>query len=54
MTSRQKMNVFEPECLRSIVGITIGYRIKSEIELMRQKSGAKKELICRVGGGVLK
>ena len=51
-TERNKLNVFEMKCLRSMCGVTRLDRIRNEE--VRERTGVRKELAVRVDGNVLR
>ena len=52
LTERQKLNVFEMKCLRSITGVSRLDRIRNEV--VRARTGVRRELAARVDVNVLR
>ena len=52
MTERQKLNVFEMNCLRSMTGVSRLDRVRNEV--VRARTGVRRELAARVDVNVLR
>ena len=52
VTERQKLNVFEMECLRSMTGVSRLDRVRNEV--VRARTGVRRELAARVDMNVLR
>ena len=52
VTERQKLNVFEMKCLRSMTGVSQLDRVRNEI--VRARTGVRRELAARVDVNVLR
>ena len=52
VTERQKLNVFEMKCLRSMTGLSRLDRVRSEV--VRARTGVGRELAARVDMNVLR
>ena len=52
VNERQKLNVFEMKCLRSMAGVSRLDRLRNEE--VRERTGVRKELASRVDGNVLR
>ena len=52
VTERQKLNVFEMKCLRSMTGVSRLDRVRNEV--VRARAGVRRELAVRVDMNVLK
>ena len=52
VTERQKLNVFEMKCLRSMTGVSQLDRVRNEV--MRSRTGVRRELAARVDMNVLR
>ena len=52
VTERQKLNVFEMKCLRSMTGVSRLDRVRNEI--VRARTGVRRELAARVDMNVLR
>ena len=52
VTERQKLNVFEMKCLRSITGVSRLDRVRNEVA--RARTGVRRELAARVDMNVLR
>ena len=52
VTERQKLNVFEIKCLRSMTGVSWLDRARNEV--VRARTGVRRELAARVGMNVLR
>ena len=52
VTERQKLNVFEMKCLRSMTGVFRLDRIRNEV--VRARTGVERELAARVDMNVLR
>ena len=52
VTERQKLNVFEMKCLRSMTGVSWLDRVKNEV--VRARTGVRRELAARVDVNVLR
>ena len=52
VTERQKLNVFEMKCLRSITGVSWLDRVRNE--LVGARTGVKRELAARLDMNVLR
>ena len=52
VTKRQKLNVFEMECLRSMTGVSRMDRVRNEV--VRARTGVRRELAARVDMNVLR
>ena len=52
VTERQKLNVFEMECLKSMTGVSQLDRVRNEV--VRARTGVKRELAARVDINVLR
>ena len=52
VTERQKLNAFEMKCLRSMTGVSWLGRVRNE--LMRARTGVRRELAARVDMNVLR
>ena len=52
VTVRQKLNVFEMKCLRSMTGVSRSDRIRNEV--VRARTGVRRELATRVDMNVLR
>ena len=52
VTERQKLNVFEMKCLRSMTGVSRLDRVRNE--LVRARTGVRRELTARVDMNVLR
>ena len=46
VTERQKLNVFEMKCLRSMTGVSQLDRVRNEV--VRARTGVRRELAARV------
>ena len=46
VTERQKLNVFEMKCLRSMTGVSRLDRVRNEV--VRARTGVRRELVARV------
>ena len=51
-TERQKLNVFEMKCLRSMAGVSRLDRVRNEV--VRERTGVESELAARVDKSVLR
>ena len=51
-TERQKLNVFEMKCLRSMTGVSRLDRVRNEV--VRARTGVRRELAARVDMNVLR
>ena len=51
-SERQKLNVFEMKCLRSVASVSRLYRLKNEG--VRERTGVKKELAARGDMNILR
>ena len=51
-TERQKLNVFEMKCLRSMTGVSRLDRVRNEV--VRARTGMRRELAARVDMNVLR
>ena len=52
VTERQKLNVFEMKCLRSMTGASRLDRVRNEV--VRARTGVRRELAARVDVNVLR
>ena len=52
VTERQKLNVFEMKCLRSMTGVSQLDRVRNEV--VRARTGVRRELAARVHMNVLR
>ena len=52
VTERQKLNVFEMKCLRSMIGVSRLDRVMNEV--VRTRTGVRRELAARVDMNVLR
>ena len=52
VTERQKLNVFEMKCLRSMAGVSRLDRVRNEV--VRERTGVRNELAARVDMNVLR
>ena len=52
VTERQKLNVFEMKCLRSMTGVSRLDRVRNEV--VRARTGVRRELAARVDMNVLR
>ena len=52
VTERQKLNVFEMKCLRSMTGVSRLDRVRNEV--VRARTGVRRELAARVDVNVLR
>ena len=52
VTERQKLNVFEMKCLRSLTGVSRLDRVRSEV--VRVRMGVRRKLAARVDMNVLR
>ena len=52
VTERQKLNVFEMKCLRSMTGVSRLDRVRNEV--VRTRTGVRRELAARVDMNVLR
>ena len=52
VTERQKLNVFEMKCLRSMTGVSRLDRVRKEV--VRARTGVRRELAARVDVNVLR
>ena len=52
VTERQKLNVFEMKCLRSMTGVSQLERVRNEV--VRARTGVRRELAARVDMNVLR
>ena len=52
VTERQKLNVFEMKCLRSMTGVSRLDRVRNEV--VRVRTGVRRELAARVDMNVLR
>ena len=52
VTERQKLNVFEMKCLRSMTGVSQVDRVRNEV--VRVRTGVRRELAARVDTNVLR
>ena len=52
VTERQKLNVFEMKCLRSMTGVSQVDRVRNEV--VRVRTGMRRELAARVDTNVLR
>ena len=52
VTERQKLNVFEMKCLRSVAGVSRLNRVRNEV--VRARTGVRRELATRVDMNVLR
>ena len=52
VTERQKLNVFEMKCLRSMTGVSQLDRVRNEV--VRARTGVRRELAARVDMNVLR
>ena len=52
VTERQKLNVFEMKCRRSVTGVSWMDRVRNEV--VRAKTGVRRELAPRVNMNVLR
>ena len=52
VTERQKLNVFEMKCLRSMTGVSRVNRVRNEV--VRARTGVRSELAARVDMNVLR
>ena len=52
VTERQKLNVFEMKCLRSMTGVSQLDRVRNEV--VRTRTGVRRELAARVDMNVLR
>ena len=52
VTERQKLNVFEKKCLRSMTGVFRVDRVRNEV--VRARTGVRRELAARVDMNVLR
>ena len=52
VTERQKLNVFELKCLRSVIGVSWLDRVKNVV--VRARTGVRRELAARVDMYVLR
>ena len=52
VTERQKLNVFEMKCLRSMTGVSRLDRVRNEV--VRARTGVRRELATRVDKNVLR
>ena len=52
VTERQKLNVFEMKCLRSMIGVSRLDRVRNEV--VRARTGVRRELAARVDVNVLR
>ena len=52
VTERQKLNVFEMKCLRSMTGVSWLDRVRNEV--VRARTGVRRELAARVDTNVLR
>ena len=51
VTERQKLNVFEMKCLRSMTGVSFLDRVGNEV--VKARTGVRRELAARVDGSVM-
>ena len=54
VTERQKLNVFQMKCLRSMTGVSRLDRVRNEVGLVRARTGVRRELAAGVGTNVLR
>ena len=52
VTERQKLNVFEMKCVRSMIGVSRLDRVRNEV--VRARTGVRRELAARVDKNVLR
>ena len=52
VNERQKLNVFEMKCLRSMTGVSWLDRVRNEV--VRVRTGVRRELAARVDMNVLR
>ena len=52
VTERQKLNVFEMKCLRSMTGVSRLERVRNEV--VRARTGVRREMAARVDMNVLR
>ena len=52
VTEKQKLNVFEKKCLRSMIGVSLLDRVRNEV--MRARTGVRRGLAARVYMNVLR
>ena len=52
VTERQKLNVFEMKCLRSMTSVSQVDRVRNEV--VRVRTGVRRELATRVDTNVLR
>ena len=52
VTERQKLNVFEMKCLRSLTGVSRLDRVRNEV--VRTRTGVRREMAARVDMNVLR
>ena len=52
VTERQKLNVFEMKCLKSMTGVSLLDRVRNEV--VRTRTGVRRELAARVDMNVLR
>ena len=52
VTERQKLNVFEMKCLRSMAGVSRVDRVRNEV--VREQTGVRRDLAARVDMNVLR
>ena len=52
VTERQKLNVFEMKCLRSMTGVSRMDRVRNKV--VRARTGVRRELAARVDMNVLR
>ena len=52
VTERQKLNVFEMKCLRSMIGVSRLDRVRNEV--VRARTSVRRELAARVDMNVLR
>ena len=52
VTERQKLNVFEMKCLRSMTGVSRLDRVRNEV--VRARTGVRRELAARVDVNILR
>ena len=52
VTERQKLNLFEMKCLRSMAGVSRLDRFRSEV--VRARTGVRRELAARIDTNVLR
>ena len=52
VTERQKLNVFEMKCLRSMTGVSRLDRVRNEV--VRARTGVRRDLAAKVDVNVLR